>query len=166
MSEAEGDAGASSRRAWLVRAFWSAISLVGLGVAGPLAGYFAGPLLRRRGETKVRLGRADDFPLDVPQKVEFVLRRRDGWVTEEGRQSAWVVRRANGLLVFDPRCTHLNCAYHWHTETSQFLCPCHNGLYDLEGRVVGGPPPRPLDVYAVSVEDGFVDVVPTPRRRG
>ena len=154
-----------TRRQWLVRCFWSATALVTAGIVSPLVGYFVGPLLRKRAETRVRLGDLADFPVDRPQKVEFVLRKRDGWVTDEGRHAAWVVRSGERTLVFDPRCTHLGCAYHWHAETSQFLCPCHNGLYDIEGRVVGGPPPRPLDTYPVTVEDGVLAVVPTPQRR-
>jgi len=156
----------ASRRQWLSRCFWSAVALVTAGIVGPLTGYFVGPLLRRRADTRVRLGAVSDFTADRPQRVEFVLRQRDGWVTEEGRHAAWVVRRGAEILVFDPRCTHLGCAYHWHAETSQFLCPCHDGLYDLEGRVVGGPPPRPLDTYAATVEGSDLLVVPTPRRRG
>jgi menaquinol-cytochrome c reductase iron-sulfur subunit len=159
-------AASASRRQWLSRWFWSAVALVTAGLVGPLVGYFVGPLLRRRADTRVRLGAVDDFPANQPQKVEFVLRQRDGWVTEEGRRAAWVVRRGADVQVFDPRCTHLGCAYHWHAATSQFLCPCHDGLYDIEGRVVGGPPPRPLDIYPATVEGRDLFVVPTPRRRG
>ncbi len=165
MSNAALSEAGLGRRQWLARCFWAAVSLVTAGLAAPLIGYFVGPLLRRRAPVTVPLGPVADFPIDRPQKVEFALRRRDGWVTEEGRHAAWVVRRGEKILVFDPRCTHLGCAYHWHAETSQFLCPCHNGLYDIDGRVVGGPPPRPLDTYPATVEDGVLAVVPTPQRR-
>lgn len=164
VSEARKVVGELSRRQWLARCFWAASATVAAVLSAPLVGYFLGPLLRKRTEFKVRLGRLDDFPPEIPQRVEFALRRRDGWVTEEGRRAAWVVRRGQEAVVFDPRCTHLSCAYHWHTETKQFLCPCHNGLYDIAGRVVGGPPPRPLDSYSATVEDGVLFVVPVPVR--
>jgi menaquinol-cytochrome c reductase iron-sulfur subunit len=157
--------GESSRRQWLARAFWLASASVAAIVAAPLVGYFVGPLLRRREKPRVVLGRFEDFTPDRPQRIEFSLRVRDGWVTEEGRRAAWVVRRGDQVLVFDPLCTHLSCAYHWRAETKEFLCPCHNGLYDLDGRVVGGPPPRPLDTYAVTIENGLVYVLPAPQRR-
>jgi menaquinol-cytochrome c reductase iron-sulfur subunit len=164
MSVASPRNGPLARRQMLARCFWGAVSLVTAGLAVPLVGYFVGPLLRRRTPVSVPLGTLADFPADRPTKVEFALRRRDGWVTEEGRHTAWVVRRGDQVRVFDPRCTHLGCAYHWHSETSQFLCPCHNGLYDIDGRVVGGPPPRPLDTYPVTIENGVLAVVPTPQR--
>jgi menaquinol-cytochrome c reductase iron-sulfur subunit len=154
-----------SRRQWLARSFWAAVSFVTAGLAAPLVGYFVGPLLRRGTPARVQIGPVADFPADRPTKVEFSLRRRDGWVTEEGRHTAWVVRRGENVVAFDPRCTHLGCAYHWHAETSQFLCPCHNGLYDINGRVVGGPPPRPLDTYPVTIENGVLTVAPTPQKR-
>ena len=154
-----------TRRHWLALCFWLAGATLAAAMTVPLVGYFLGPLMRRRSEPKVRIGRLEDFVVDQPREVQFALRVRDGWVTEEGRRAAWVVRRAEKVFVFDPRCTHLSCAYHWEAAARQFLCPCHNGLYDLDGRVVGGPPPRPLDVYPVTVEDGALFIVPTPMRR-
>jgi Rieske Fe-S protein len=49
-------------------------------------------------------------------------------------------------------CTHLSCRVRWVAERGQFFCPCHNGVFDKEGLVVSGPPPRPLDRYEVKVE--------------
>ena len=152
------------RRGLLVGFFWTAIALVSSALSVPIVGYIVGPLLRVRRSAAVRVAPIADLPLDRPQRVEFVQRRRDGWVTEGGRRSAWVVRRTDGVRVFDPRCTHLGCAYHWHAQTGQFLCPCHNGLYDIDGRVVGGPPPRPLDSYESRVEDGVLYIIPIPQQ--
>jgi len=153
------------RRGFLVWVFWTAMALIASSVVTPLVAFFSGPLVQWRSPVRVRIGRVDDLPLDRPQRVEFVVRRRDGWVTESGRRAAWIVRRQSGVTAFDPRCTHLGCAYRWRDATGQFVCPCHNGLYDLDGRVVGGPPPRPLDTYTVMVEDGILYLIPSPQRR-
>ena len=160
-----GDVASPGRRRSLAIFFWAATGLVSAALGIPIVAYVVGPLLRVRRPTAVRVAPIADLPLDRPQRVEFIQRRRDGWVTEGGRRSAWVVRRADGVRVYDPRCTHLGCAYHWHAQTGQFLCPCHNGLFDIEGRVTGGPPPRPLDTYESRVEDGVLYVIPTPQQR-
>jgi Rieske Fe-S protein len=48
-------------------------------------------------------------------------------------------------------CTHLNCTVQYQENRGQIWCACHNGLYDLSGRVVSGPPPRPLEELAVNI---------------
>ena len=48
-------------------------------------------------------------------------------------------------------CTHLACTVQYRSDLRQIWCACHNGIYDLNGRNVSGPPPRPLDVFDVHV---------------
>ena len=48
-------------------------------------------------------------------------------------------------------CTHLNCTVQYQENTHLIWCACHNGFYDLNGKVLSGPPPRPLDEYAVRI---------------
>ncbi|MGO8762615.1 MAG: ubiquinol-cytochrome c reductase iron-sulfur subunit [Desulfobaccales bacterium] len=57
-----------------------------------------------------------------------------------------------GYLAFSRVCTHLGCLVKFDKERQEFICPCHAGIYDLEGNVVSGPPPRPLRKFAVRVE--------------
>jgi len=154
-----------TRRQWLARFFWAASSLVGVGLAVPVVGYFLGPILKAGRPSDVKLGKVDDFPIDVPQRVEVTLFRVTGWVTEQARQIAWVLRKKDGIVVFDPHCTHLGCAYHWSEEVKQFQCPCHDGRFDINGCVIGGPPPRPLDTYPSEVRDGVLYAVTKPQRR-
>ena len=55
-------------------------------------------------------------------------------------------------------CTHLNCTVQFQETSRQIWCACHNGFYDLNGKVVSGPPPKPLEEYTVRIrgEDVFV----------
>jgi len=55
-------------------------------------------------------------------------------------------------------CTHLNCTVQYQEAERQIWCACHNGFYDLNGRVVSGPPPRPLEEYTVRVRGDEVVV--------
>jgi Rieske Fe-S protein len=62
---------------------------------------------------------------------------------------------------FSQSCTHLTCPVHFKAETRQLVCPCHEGFFSAEdGRVLAGPPPRPLPTYPVEVRDGNVWVKP------
>ncbi|MGH7814319.1 MAG: ubiquinol-cytochrome c reductase iron-sulfur subunit [Candidatus Binataceae bacterium] len=89
----------------------------------------------------------------------------EGWETDDSQVTAWVVRRPNGIEVFDPHCTHLGCAYRWDTQTKEFTCPCHGGVFSITGKVLSGPPPRPLDIYPYEVREGVLYVVPIPAKQ-
>ncbi len=72
--------------------------------------------------------------------------------------SAWLVKQATGdLVAFDPRCTHVKCAYAW-TDQDRFACYCHEGFFRIDGTVISGPPPRPLDRFGVREENGKVEL--------
>jgi Rieske Fe-S protein len=62
------------------------------------------------------------------------------------------------LKAFSAVCTHLNCTVQYDEDTSVIWCACHNGKYDLNGQVISGPPPRPLDAYQVNVRGDDVVV--------
>jgi Rieske Fe-S protein len=55
------------------------------------------------------------------------------------------------LKAFSAVCTHLNCTVQYDDEASVIWCACHNGKFDLNGQVISGPPPRPLEAYQVNV---------------
>ena len=64
--------------------------------------------------------------------------------------------RDKGFLAFSKVCTHLGCLVKYDKERQLFICPCHAGIFDLEGNVVSGPPPRPLQKFAVRVDGGNI----------
>jgi len=77
----------------------------------------------------------------------------DGRKVTSEKSTAWVVKVAdNQAVAFSPQCTHLGCAYHWDEGNKNFLCPCHTSTFDMEGKVLSGPAPRPLDRFQVRVE--------------
>ena len=68
-----------------------------------------------------------------------------------GSKPGLLVRTPEGeLQAFSAVCTHLQCTVQYKADTSQIWCACHNGLYDLAGNVVSGPPPRPLERLTVN----------------
>lgn len=85
-----------------------------------------------------------------------------GTIVKFGTKPALLVRANDGQFkAYTAVCTHLDCTVQYKSDTSQIWCACHNGLYDLSGQVVSGPPPRPLEVFAVNLrgEPGQEDVV-------
>ncbi|MEZ5293489.1 MAG: Rieske (2Fe-2S) protein [Vicinamibacterales bacterium] len=85
-----------------------------------------------------------------------------GKVFPFGSRPAIVVRTPDGeLRAFSAVCTHLDCTVQYKADTSQLWCACHNGIYDLAGNNVSGPPPRPLEALKVNVrgEAGREEVV-------
>ncbi len=67
-----------------------------------------------------------------------------------------------GVLALWQRCTHLGCTVPWREDEREFHCPCHSSLFDRKGQVLGGPAPRPLSLFLVSLKDGKL-VVDTAR---
>jgi menaquinol-cytochrome c reductase iron-sulfur subunit len=63
-------------------------------------------------------------------------------------------------VAISTRCMHLGCPVRFVQSAKQFICPCHGGIYDFEGKVSGGPPVRPLDRFTTRVENGRVLVGP------
>ncbi|MGE5223078.1 MAG: ubiquinol-cytochrome c reductase iron-sulfur subunit, partial [Omnitrophica WOR_2 bacterium] len=77
-----------------------------------------------------------------------------GWITNEEEITVYALtENGRDFIAMSNICTHLGCHVRWIGERNQFFCPCHNGIFNKQGEVVSGPPPRPLDRYAVKVEN-------------
>jgi Rieske Fe-S protein len=75
-----------------------------------------------------------------------------GKIFRFGAKPGLLVRTATGeVRAFSAQCTHLNCTVQYRPDFQHIWCACHNGHYDLQGKNIEGPPPRPLDAYKVDV---------------
>ncbi len=80
------------------------------------------------------------------------LKPNSGQIVKFGSKPAILLRTPDGeVRAFSAVCTHLNCTVQYKADTSQIWCACHNGIYDLGGNVVSGPPPRPLEALKVNL---------------
>jgi cytochrome b6-f complex iron-sulfur subunit len=87
------------------------------------------------------------------------VKANTGQIFKFGNRPAILVRTPAGeLRAFSAVCTHLNCTVQYRSDLSQIWCACHNGHYDLGGKNVEGPPPRPLDPYVVNVRGNQIVV--------
>lgn len=150
-----------SRREFLKRSIFVLGGLITLGLAVPSGVYVLSPLWKSNEEEWVDIGDVAQIPKGDPIKVDYVRRKKDGWVTVEERASVWVVTPdGHDFTVFDPRCTHLGCPYRWESNKHQFLCPCHNGIFSIDGAVLAGPPPHPLNRFPNKVVAGKLLILP------
>jgi Rieske Fe-S protein len=94
-------------------------------------------------------------------RAEVTRVERDKFtIVPVGRVRVLVFEDAEGSLhALDAKCTHEGCTVRYEARDQLIWCPCHNGRFDLNGRVLAGPPPRPLVKHAVERdEDGSVKV--------
>jgi Rieske Fe-S protein len=81
------------------------------------------------------------------------LKNNSGKVFRFGSEPAILIHMASGQYrAFSAVCTHLSCTVQYRSDLQMIWCPCHNGIYNLTGRNVSGPPPRPLQEYAVHLQ--------------
>lgn len=153
----EGDWVNNSRRRFLEKVTLLLSSLLTLGMAIPLLGSILSPGLRRKPPSEWRaIGEIEQFPEGEIVSAELQSSRKDGWMVTTYKETLWVKRLGQKVVVFSSLCTHAGCRVTWSRQKKRFLCPCHGGQYDSEGRVVAGPPPQPLQQYQVKLEEGQV----------
>ena len=101
------------------------------------------------------------FPAEVAESTKRSViaakvgevKRNTGKIFKFGSKPALLLHTANDeWRAFFATCTHLNCTVQYRDDLHQIWCACHNGSYDLQGRNVGGPPPRPLESLQVSLQ--------------
>jgi quinol---cytochrome c reductase iron-sulfur subunit, bacillus type len=145
--------------------FVSVINALGAMIAGAVALPSAAYLLLKpknsEGGDWVEVGDIAQLPIGKPSEFVYKRKRTDGWRKVTDKASAWIVRTEdNKVTAFSPACTHLGCAYHWEEPVKTFVCPCHTSLFGMDGKVVGGPAPRPLDRFVTKVEGGKILISP------
>jgi len=91
------------------------------------------------------------------------LRPNSGKIFRFGSRPGLLLLGADGQYrALSATCTHLSCTVQYRGDLRQVWCACHNGMYDLAGRNLSGPPPRPLEQYDVHVRG---DEIIVSRRR-
>jgi menaquinol-cytochrome c reductase iron-sulfur subunit len=150
------------------RAFTIAGQAVG-GIAGalivlPAVGFAVAPIFKKPDEVWEDVGAASRFDETTYKPVVFTLVQGIG---EAGKTTAFVRQGSkkynedpNSYVAITSRCAHLGCPVNYVSAAQSFVCPCHGGVYDFQGKVIGGPPVRPLDRFQTRVEKGQVQVGP------
>ncbi|GAC1538950.1 MAG: hypothetical protein NVS3B12_24690 [Acidimicrobiales bacterium] len=158
-----------TRRQFLNR---SILGMFGLSVAGfgtAVVG-FLWPTLSGGFGSKVNAGKIGDIlqaidsskgPFYIPEARTYVNRYPAGAVAKAkaaGYSDPILAGYQLGLVALYQKCVHLGCRVPWCTSSQWFECPCHGSQYNRVGEKKGGPAPRGLDRFAVSVDGGSVTV--------
>ena len=131
------------RRRALVRFVNTGIGLVTAALAG-LVGTAAVPRLRAGSRRWRRVASVFDLPPDKPYAAVLAERHADGWLETSKQTVVYIDKEGDGYRALSATCTHLGCRVRLDDSSARYLCPCHGGIYDRDGRVVAGPPPVPL----------------------
>ena len=143
-----------SRRGFLKKVTAGIYGLLTFMIGLPLVSFFVSPAFIKSKNEWIEIGAIDDFNNDRPLGVNYHKEIKDGWNKRTVSSTAWVYRSKGELIALSPVCTHLGCTVSFDEDRDSFACPCHGGLYDREGNVIGGPPPKPLKRHKIRVEAG------------
>ncbi len=122
-------------------------SILGIGGIGgilsifyPIISYLIPPKMAEPKVNSVKAGITTDLAANSYKIVKF------------GKKPVILVKTEDGQYkALSATCTHLACIVQYRQDTKQIWCACHNGVYDLNGRNISGPPPRPLEQYDVKI---------------
>ncbi|MFW2331046.1 MAG: ubiquinol-cytochrome c reductase iron-sulfur subunit [Nitrospinota bacterium] len=73
-----------------------------------------------------------------------------------GQDPLIVINDNNNIVALSPICTHLGCIVKWKSKVAELHCPCHGGIFNTKGEVLGGPPPSPLPLYKVTRNENYI----------
>ena len=128
---------------------------IGMGlITAALAGIVGAAAVPRREASARRWRKAAsvfDLPPNAPFAAVLAEKKADGWLETSKQSVVYIDKQGESYRAFSATCSHLGCRVTWDETKTQYLCPCHGGVYDRDGRVVAGPPPAPLTQVNVRV---------------
>jgi menaquinol-cytochrome c reductase iron-sulfur subunit len=139
--------------------------IAGVAIGLPAIGFALGPVFEEEEVIYQDVGAVGEFTTDnyIPKTITL----RSG-IGEAGRSTVYIRKASTALpgekegefVAISTRCVHAGCPVRWVTAAQRFVCPCHGGVYDFQGKVEGGPPVRPLDRFDTRVRNGKVQIGP------
>jgi len=147
----EAEVAAPGRRRFLGMLLGGGLFASALSFFYPVLRYLVPPRLTDMGGDTVVAGKVGE------------LRPNNGKIFRFGSRPGLLMLGSDGQYrALSATCTHLSCTVQYRGDLRQVWCACHNGMYDLAGRNLSGPPPRPLEQYDVHVRG---DEIIVSRRR-
>ena len=158
-----------TRRRFMTLTAHGAGAAAALSFTLPALGFAVGSALFDRPPVRWEgVGKLEDLPDDtyIPKVITLTT-----GIGEVGKTTVYMRRRSDKIdsppnppgydelaIAISTRCMHLGCPVRYVSASQRFICPCHGGVYDFQGIVVGGPPVRPLDRFYTRVRAGNVEL--------
>ncbi len=132
----------SDRRTLLNWFLGTTVGAVVVAVLYPIARFVSPPQIPEATTNQVDAGDTSD-----PQLLEKGFK-----IIRFGSEPVILLKAAEAdFRAFSATCTHLDCIVGYQKDQNRIFCNCHGGCYDLTGRNVSGPPPRPLAPFKVDL---------------
>jgi Rieske Fe-S protein len=134
----------------------------------PAVGVAVAPMFEKQEDSWEVVGPVADFPDDTYVPRTLTIQRGIGDV---GKTTVYIRKynatsdtqpkdEYNDFIAVSTRCMHLGCPVRFVEAAERFICPCHGGVYNFEGKVDGGPPVRPLDRFYTRIRNGLLELGP------
>jgi menaquinol-cytochrome c reductase iron-sulfur subunit len=149
------------RRSFLGALLGLGTAVVGAVLSVPLLRMVLYPLLRTTTpESWSDVGSAAELgSASTPARKTILVEQRDGWRKVVSEKPVYVIKDPNGqLAVLSAVCPHLGCLVAWQADRDEFICPCHQGHFGADGKLLSGPPPRGMDRLDSKIQDGVLQV--------
>jgi cytochrome b6-f complex iron-sulfur subunit len=131
--------------------------ILGVGVVGWVASLLY-PVLRYLKP----LSETASGPVKLTPEEVAKVEKEHFCIARSGTRKVIVFNSGGELRALDAKCTHEGCTVQYVPGDSVILCACHNGKYDVDGRVLSGPPPRPLSKWVATKEGDQVTLTKEP----
>jgi menaquinol-cytochrome c reductase iron-sulfur subunit len=157
-----------SRRRFMTGTVHTAGAIAVAAFTIPSLGFAIGPVFEQTEKRWESVGPIADFPDDtyIPRTLTI-----SPGIGDVGKSTVYIRKYStqrdstpkdqySEYIAISTRCMHLGCPVRFVEASQRFICPCHGGVYDFEGKVDGGPPVRPLDRFYTRIRNGNVEVGP------
>ncbi len=130
----------TDRRSFLKILGIAGVSAFSASILYPVFSFLRPPKQREVEVSSVSAGKIEDLKKENFKIVRF------------GNEPVIVIPDNDNFIALSARCTHLDCTVQYLKDKNVIWCACHNGKYDLTGRNISGPPPKPLTKYKTIIK--------------
>jgi len=112
------------------------------------------PPSKSMSQNTLSLGKKDD----IKKEKRYNADSNSLFFSFKGKPAILIELPGSEYKAFSAECTHLNCIVEYQAKKKSFFCNCHGGKFDLNGKNIAGPPPKPLEEYLVTVKNDEIHV--------